>query len=175
MAEPTNTPIPASTPRSASPTHFHHSTGSLDDPSMPLSPNRLAALSLHQSPPELTQSSSKPRVLHIGDPIRYNPDVFLSFVAQCDVVRPSAEERQRDHFIRALKEQRWGSFVAVLRPHWGTGGEMGKWDAELIDLLPPGVKIFASAGAGFDWADTELLGRKGMLTPLLCFALLPFC
>ncbi|KAH8176958.1 d-isomer specific 2-hydroxyacid dehydrogenase, NAD binding domain-containing protein [Sarocladium implicatum] len=164
MAEPTNTPIPASTPRSASPLHFHHGAGNLDDPSMPLSPNRLAALSLHQKPQgSLHSASSKPRILHIGDPVRYNPDVFLSFVSQFEVVRPSAEERQREEFIKALKEGRWGSFAGILRPHWGRGGEMGKWDAELIGLLPPEVKVFASAGAGFDWADTELLGHKGII------------
>jgi lactate dehydrogenase-like 2-hydroxyacid dehydrogenase len=36
---------------------------------------------------------------------------------------------------------------------------MGQWDAELIPLLPPSVRIFASAGAGFNWADTDLLGQ----------------
>jgi lactate dehydrogenase-like 2-hydroxyacid dehydrogenase len=35
---------------------------------------------------------------------------------------------------------------------------MGQWDAELIPL-PPSVRIFASAGAGFNWADTDLLGQ----------------
>lgn len=35
---------------------------------------------------------------------------------------------------------------------------MGQWDAELIPLLPPSVRIFASAGAGFNWADVDLLG-----------------
>lgn len=40
---------------------------------------------------------------------------------------------------------------------------MGKWDEELISLLPPTVRVFASAGAGFDWADTELLGKKGKI------------
>lgn len=38
---------------------------------------------------------------------------------------------------------------------------MGDWDAELIDLLPDSVRVFASAGAGFDWADVKLLGEKG--------------
>ena len=37
---------------------------------------------------------------------------------------------------------------------------MGQWDDELINLLPPSVRIFASAGAGFNWADTEALGRR---------------
>lgn len=48
---------------------------------------------------------------------------------------------------------------------------MGRWDKELIDLLPKSVKIFASAGAGFDWVDTQYLAEKGTSTvpyPLLC-------
>lgn len=36
---------------------------------------------------------------------------------------------------------------------------MGQWDNELIPLLPPSVKIFASAGAGFAWVDIDLLSR----------------
>lgn len=37
---------------------------------------------------------------------------------------------------------------------------MGQWDDELIALLPPSVRIFASAGAGFNWADVDALGRR---------------
>ena len=37
---------------------------------------------------------------------------------------------------------------------------MGQWDDELISLLPPSVRIFASAGAGFNWADVDALGRR---------------
>lgn len=37
---------------------------------------------------------------------------------------------------------------------------MGQWDSELISLLPPSVRIFASAGAGFNWADVDILGQK---------------
>lgn len=37
---------------------------------------------------------------------------------------------------------------------------MGQWDEELISLLPPSVRIFASAGAGFNWADVDALGRR---------------
>lgn len=39
---------------------------------------------------------------------------------------------------------------------------MGQWDDELIPLLPPSVRIFASAGAGFNWADVDALGRRGI-------------
>ena len=37
---------------------------------------------------------------------------------------------------------------------------MGQWDEELISYLPRSVKIFASAGAGFNWADVGALGRR---------------
>lgn len=37
---------------------------------------------------------------------------------------------------------------------------MGQWDSELIPLFPPSVRIFASAGAGFNWADVDLLGQR---------------
>lgn len=100
-------------------------------------------------------------VLHIGDPVKYNPETYAAFSAAFEVVRPAAAERERGEFARALRERRWGDFHAIFRPFWGTGGEMGRWDAELIDLLPGSVRVFASAGAGFDWADTELLGEKG--------------
>lgn len=120
-------------------------------------------------------SSSKPIVLHIGDPIKYNPQTYALLSQQFTVVRPSAAERERGEFMRALRERRWGDFSAIFRPFWGTGGEMGQWDAELISLLPPSVKVFASAGAGFDWADTVTLGKRGesftptprFLSPLL--------
>ncbi|SPN98947.1 related to D-mandelate dehydrogenase [Cephalotrichum gorgonifer] len=143
MADPTNTPMPPGTPAPASPVL----AASV--------PDYAAAL------PRPT--ATKPRVLHIGDPVKYNPETYAAFSAQCDIVRPSTPERSRPEFIAALREQRWGDFDAIFRPFWGTGGEMGAWDAELIDLLPASVKVFASAGAGFDWADTKILGERGII------------
>lgn len=157
MAEPTNTPyppstpVPASTPRSSSPA-----------PPVPsLTPDAtITTIPLRPGP---TSVASRPIVLHIGDPIKYNPTTYTAFSLTFEVVRPSTVERERGEFIRALKEKRWGDFSAIFRPFWGTGGEMGRWDAELINLLPDSVRVFASAGAGFDWADTKLLGEKGKL------------
>lgn len=103
----------------------------------------------------------KPVVLHLGDPIKYNPGTYAELTSRFTVVRPSAAERQRPEFARALRERRWGDFAAIFRPFWATGGEMGNWDAELIALLPDSVRVFTSAGAGFDWVDTETLGKRG--------------
>ncbi|KAL4889022.1 D-isomer specific 2-hydroxyacid dehydrogenase [Aspergillus ambiguus] len=103
----------------------------------------------------------KPIVLHIGEPIKYNHDFYNdSFLDRFDVVRNDALDRPS--FMAALKERRYGDFVAIFRPHFQSGGEMGQWDEELINLLPPSVRIFASAGAGFNWADVEALGRRGI-------------
>ena len=40
---------------------------------------------------------------------------------------------------------------------------MGSWDRELIELLPASMRVMASAGAGFDWVNTETLAEFGML------------
>ncbi|KAL5338180.1 D-isomer specific 2-hydroxyacid dehydrogenase [Aspergillus crustosus] len=104
---------------------------------------------------------AKPVVLHLGDPIKYNQDFHDNdFLARFTVIRNDAPDRPS--FIQALKENRFGNFVAIFRPHFQSGGEMGQWDAELINLLPPSVRIFASAGAGFNWADVETLGLHGI-------------
>ncbi|KAI1464482.1 uncharacterized protein F4812DRAFT_442291 [Daldinia caldariorum] len=173
MAEPTNTPMPTAppTPRSTSPALGATRPGSttLSPPppkhfGIPLTSSSYTSLSVLGGPTTKSSgSSSKPVVLHIGDPVKYNPETYAEFASQFEVVRPSADERQRPAFVQALREKRWGDFSAIFRPFWGTGGEMGNWDAELVSLLPDSVRVFASAGTGFDWADTQLLGEKGIV------------
>ncbi|GAW19352.1 hypothetical protein ANO14919_088380 [Xylariales sp. No.14919] len=166
MAEPVNTPMNTAPPtRSTSPA----------PPLPPSAPQSLASSPTTTRTPQWPHSRGtsltvpvhapgpRPVVLHIGDPVKYNPETYAEFSALFDVVRPSAEERARPAFIAALRDGRWGNFVAVFRPFWGTGGEMGNWDAELIDLLPDSVRVFASAGSGFDWADVKLLAEKGII------------
>lgn len=105
--------------------------------------------------------AQKYRVLHLGDNIKYNHDVYQRFASEFELIQPTAAERERDEFKRALKEHRWGDFHAIFRPFWNTGGEMGRWDAELIPLLPSSVRIMASAGAGYDWADVDIFAQHG--------------
>jgi hypothetical protein len=106
-------------------------------------------------------STVRPTVLHLGDPIYYNPELYKELEQIATIIRPEVEERQREPFLQALKEKRWGDFSAICRPFWNSGGEMGRWDSELIPLLPASVKLFASAGAGYDWADTDILAKRG--------------
>ncbi|KAI1376542.1 hypothetical protein F4677DRAFT_81232 [Hypoxylon crocopeplum] len=164
MAEPTNTPMPTAppTPRSTSPalpaTRPTSTASSTLSPPKPISTSASLPVPVPGGP-----LGTKPIVLHIGDPVKYNPETYTEFTTQFEVVRPSTDERQRPAFIQALREKRWGDFSAIFRPFWGTGGEMGHWDAELISLLPDSVRVFASAGTGFDWADTQLLGERGVV------------
>ena len=117
--------------------------------------------SITMASPSPEKASKKPIVLQIGDPVKWNKELFAQFSKDFTVIRPSLEERQRDEFMKALKEKRWGDFSAIFRPFWNTGGEMGRWDRELIPLVPESCKIFASAGAGFDWADVDILAARG--------------
>lgn len=102
---------------------------------------------------------TKPIVLQLGDDIRWNHDQYKAFTAKFDIRR--SHSMPRDDFIQALKDKTFGDFYAIYRPFWNTGGEMGNWDEELVSLLPSSCKIYASAGAGFDWVDTESLARRG--------------
>ncbi|CAD0099038.1 unnamed protein product [Aureobasidium mustum] len=106
---------------------------------------------------------NRPAILWIGDAVKHNPAVFKRLESQFDIIRPEPEQRQRPAFLQALRSKTWGEFDAVLRPFWVTGGEMGRWDTELVPLLPKSCKIFASAGAGYDWADVDVLAEHGIL------------
>ncbi|KAJ5894469.1 D-isomer specific 2-hydroxyacid dehydrogenase NAD-binding [Penicillium taxi] len=102
---------------------------------------------------------TKPIVLHLGDDIRWNHELYSKLNDQFEIQR--AYSMSRPEFVRALKERKFGDFFAIYRPFWNTGGEMGNWNEELISLLPSSCKIYASAGAGFDWVDTACLAKKG--------------
>ncbi|KAI4784856.1 putative D-mandelate dehydrogenase [Aureobasidium sp. EXF-3400] len=106
---------------------------------------------------------NRPTILWIGDAVKHNPAVYKRLESQFKIIRPGEEQRQRPAFLEALRSKTWGEFDAVLRPFWVTGGEMGRWDKELVPLLPKSLKIFASAGAGYDWADVDLLAEHGIV------------
>lgn len=105
--------------------------------------------------------SNKPIVLHIGEPIKYNHTAYNEEFSKRFDVRQN-EDLDRASFMQALRDNKYGKFSAIFRPHFQTGGEMGQWDEELIALLPPSVRIFASAGAGYNWADVDALGKRGI-------------
>ncbi|KAK9481784.1 phosphoglycerate dehydrogenase [Lipomyces starkeyi] len=85
--------------------------------------------------------TEKKIVLHIGDPIKYDLAKYAELFTDFEVIRPSAEEREREPFMKALKEKKWGDFHAIFRPT---------------------VKVFASAGAGYNWADVDVFAKYGI-------------
>ncbi|KAI4168766.1 MAG: hypothetical protein LQ343_006148 [Gyalolechia ehrenbergii] len=103
------------------------------------------------------------RILFLGDDIVHNPEIYKRLTSQFDIIQPPLAHLQRQAFIQHLKDRTWGDFQAIMRPSWHTGGEMGRWDRELIELLPPQVKVSASAGAGYDWVDVGCLAEHGIL------------
>ncbi|OCK76429.1 D-isomer specific 2-hydroxyacid dehydrogenase [Lepidopterella palustris CBS 459.81] len=103
---------------------------------------------------------SIPILLHLGDDIKWNHALYKQL--QENFIIERSYSMNRADFIHALKTKKWGDFVAMYRPFWNTGGEMGNWDDELISLLPKSCKIYASAGAGFDWVDTKRLAESGI-------------
>ncbi|GAB7355292.1 hypothetical protein MBLNU459_g5830t1 [Dothideomycetes sp. NU459] len=104
---------------------------------------------------------SKPLVLHCGDAIKWNHDLYAEFEKNFTVKRIGSVSRA--DFITALKNKTYGDFDAIYRPFWNTGGEMSPWNDELISLLPKSCKIYTSAGAGFDWVDTKALAKRGII------------
>ncbi|KAJ5766257.1 uncharacterized protein N7511_003873 [Penicillium nucicola] len=102
----------------------------------------------------------KPIVLQLGDDIRWNHGLHAKFQDAFDIRR--SYSMNREEFKRALKERTFGDFLAIYRPFWNTGGEMGNWDEELVSLLPASCRVYASAGAGFDWVDTAALAKRGV-------------
>jgi lactate dehydrogenase-like 2-hydroxyacid dehydrogenase len=112
---------------------------------------------------DTTAVSAKPILLHLGNDIRWNHELYAVLETQYTIVRVRADSLERDMFMDALQSGVWGEFTALYRPFWNTGNEMAPWDAELIGMLPASVRIFASAGAGFDWVDTKALAARGII------------
>ncbi|OOF91885.1 hypothetical protein ASPCADRAFT_399762 [Aspergillus carbonarius ITEM 5010] len=103
----------------------------------------------------------KPIVLHLGDPIAYNHDLYNGpFSERFTIIRN--EDLTRESFIEALKTNKYGPISALLRPHFASGNEMSPWDTTLISYLPPSTKIFSSAGAGYDTISIPSLTTKGI-------------
>ena len=123
--------------------------------------------------PAAAAGTGKPIILHLGDPIEHHLDFYRRLQSQFEFVNPPLSDLHRATFIKHLRERTWGDFSAIMRPFWNTGGEMGKWDGEIIELLPKTVKVYASAGAGYDWVDTHALAKHGSsyssLMPLFFF------
>jgi hypothetical protein len=72
----------------------------------------------------------KPILLHLGDDIKWNHDIYGELRKRFTIMR--SYSMNRSDFKRALETNRFGNFSAIYRPFWNTGGEMGNWDEELM-------------------------------------------
>jgi hypothetical protein len=88
----------------------------------------------YTSAPLAASSPSKPTILHLGDDIRWNHELYATLAEKFNIIRTYS--MGREDFKQALREKRWGNFVGMYRPFWNTGGEMGQWNEELM-YLPP--------------------------------------
>ena len=113
----------------------------------------------------------KPIILHLGGPILYNKKFYEDLRNRYTVIHLNQEaDLHRLAFMQHLRAGTWGNFSAIFRPFWATGKGMHPWDDKLIELLPPKMKVMASAGAGFDWVDEKCLAEHGKsLLPSFAF------
>jgi len=72
----------------------------------------------------------KPILLHCGDDIKWNHDLYTKLSDTFDIKR--SHSMGREEFKQALKDKKFGDFVAIYRPFWNTGGEMSPWNSELM-------------------------------------------
>lgn len=112
-----------------------------------------------------TEEGARLTILHLGDPIEYNHTLYSHLKFQFNIIRPDPSCLSRRAFKRHLQAKTWGNFSAIMRPYWNTGNEMARWDRELIELLPHSMKVMASAGAGYEWVDVDVLAEYGTCHP----------
>ncbi|ENH74460.1 Glyoxylate reductase [Fusarium oxysporum f. sp. cubense race 1] len=67
---------------------------------------------------------SKPIVLHLGDDIKWNHDLYKTFTSHFEIKR--SHSMSRPDFINALKKKTFGDFFAIYRPFWNTGAALAK-------------------------------------------------
>jgi hypothetical protein len=70
-------------------------------------------------------SNLKPKVLHIGDPIKFDHKLYDELSSKFDIIRPSLEELQRQPFMNALKNGDYGNFETFLE-YRRRDGSMGQ-------------------------------------------------
>ena len=64
--------------------------------------------------------AEKPILLHLGDDVRWNCDLYKQLKDKFIVMR--SYSMSREDFKNALAHERFGPFVAIYRPFWNTGG-----------------------------------------------------
>ncbi|GAA5867436.1 hypothetical protein JCM3774_002903 [Rhodotorula dairenensis] len=105
-------------------------------------------------------SSGKPRVLVLGDSPVYRKEQWTAFCDRFEVV--PADLSSRSNFQQSLRDERYGRIDGIVKFAVETGNAASPWDDELISLLPASVKLFAAAGAGYDYVSVPDLNARGI-------------
>ncbi|GAA6014485.1 hypothetical protein JCM10207_001624 [Rhodosporidiobolus poonsookiae] len=104
--------------------------------------------------------ATRPRILLLGHEPKNQTDKWETFKRDFEIV--PAGLTTRDAFLTALREKSYGDFAGVIKLAVETGNEASPWNEELISLLPSSVKLFAAAGAGFDYLSLDALNARGI-------------
>jgi hypothetical protein len=78
----------------------------------------------------MATTDQKPILLHLGADIKWNHELYGELQSLFQIARSHSMDREL--FKDALRTNKFGDFVAMYRPFWSTGGEMGNWDEELM-------------------------------------------
>ncbi|KAJ5195679.1 hypothetical protein N7449_006158 [Penicillium cf. viridicatum] len=103
-------------------------------------------------------SSSKPFVLFFN-PVQHAMPFFqkLQEVAHTEVIT----SKSREEFFNDITDK-YKNIFAVYRTS-ASGTVAGKFDAELIERLPPSCKYICHNGAGYDPIDTSACAKRGII------------
>ncbi|KAG0199536.1 hypothetical protein BGX28_007232 [Mortierella sp. GBA30] len=97
----------------------------------------------------------KPNVIFIA-PVSYAHQELEDFEEYFTV-----HEGGREEFIRRCKKGKYDGYAAILWPY-AASGNVGKFDQELVSVLPESISIIALAKAGHDVVDIEACTAKGI-------------
>lgn len=70
------------------------------------------------------------------------------------------EKHSRKDFIARLKSNEYNDVVAIFRRLHDR--DIGRFDAEIIEALPPDVKVISNPGAGYDQIDVNACTTRGI-------------
>ncbi|KAI9814433.1 MAG: hypothetical protein M1827_003289 [Pycnora praestabilis] len=100
----------------------------------------------------------KPKVLLLGV-IDHAHDAWKSLGEVAELIEPEAVERSE--FIKEVKDGGLDGVVAIYRT-FGSFTITGRFDEELVNLLPSSVKFISHNGAGYDQIDIAVCTAKGI-------------
>jgi len=98
----------------------------------------------------------KPKVLLLGE-IEHAHDAWNSLANLAELVEP--ESRSRAEFLEECKEGKLEGVLVAYRT-FNSVDITGKFDEELVALLPESLKFICHNGAGYDQVDVHACSKR---------------